>query len=273
MTQSYISLADGNKIPQIGLGTWQIPKEDAASVVRTAIEAGYRHIDAAAIYGNEVSVGQGIRDSGVPRDELFITTKLWNNQHETAEARRGVEQSLERLGLDRIDLYLIHWPATVKYGDTYIQAWDALQEFKAEGLVTSIGVSNFHKQHLDAISGETPVVNQIELHPTFAQRELRAELDRRGIQVESWSPLGSGADLGSPEIAKIAAELGKSVAQVIIRWHIEQGLVVLPKSVTPSRIAENFDVFDFELTSEQMAAINALDAGNRVGSAPETADF
>ena len=268
-----IALNDGTSIPQLAFGTWQIPDTDATAAVEHALEAGYRHIDTAAIYGNEEGVGRAIARGGVPREELYITTKLWNDAHHQGDARRAIETSLTKLGLDRVDLYLIHWPATVKYGDAYIEAWDALQEFKAEGLVTSIGVSNFHAHHLDAIRGEIPVVNQVEVHPTFAQVPLRAECEARGIKVESWSPLGSGADLGDGEIADIAAGYGRSVAQVIIRWHLQHGLIVLPKSVTPARIADNFDVLDFELDADSMARIDALDAGNRVGSDPDTAGF
>ncbi len=268
-----IALNDGTTIPQLAFGTWQVPDADVTAAVEHALETGYRHLDTAAIYGNEAGVGRAIANGGVPRDELYVTTKLWNDVHRKADARRAIETSLEKLGLDHVDLYLIHWPSTVKHGDAYIEAWDALQEFKAEGLATSIGVSNFHAAHLDAISGEVPVVNQVEVHPTFAQVPLRALCEERGIKVESWSPLGSGADLGNGELASIAGTVGKSVAQVIIRWHLQHGLIVLPKSVTPARIEENFAVFDFELDADTMARIDALDAGNRVGSDPDTADF
>ena len=268
-----IALNDGTTIPQLAFGTWQVPDADVTAAVEHALEVGYRHIDTAAIYGNEAGVGRAIANGGVAREDLYVTTKLWNDAHKKADARRAIESSLEKLGLDRVDLYLIHWPATVKYGDAYIEAWDALQEFKAEGLATSIGVSNFHAHHLDAISGEVPAVNQVEVHPTFAQLPLRAECEARGIKVESWSPLGSGADLGNGELADIAAGYGRSVAQVIIRWHLQHGLIVLPKSVTPARIAENSAVFDFELDADSMARIDALDAGNRVGSDPDTAGF
>ena len=268
-----IALNDGTTIPQLAFGTWQVPDADVTPAVLHALEAGYRHIDTAQAYGNEAGVGRAIASGGVPREELYITTKLWNDAHQKADARRAIESSLEKLGLDRVDLYLIHWPATVTYGDSYIEAWDAFQEFKAEGLVTSIGVSNFHAAHLDAISGEVPAVNQVEVHPTFAQVPLRALCEERGIKVESWSPLGSGADLGNAELAAIAGAVGKSVAQVIIRWHLQHGLIVLPKSVTPARIEENFAVFDFELDADTMARIDALDAGNRVGSDPDTARF
>ena len=268
-----ITLHDGTTIPQLAFGTWQVPDADVTPAVLHALETGYRHIDTAAIYGNEAGVGRAIAQGGVAREDLYVTTKLWNDVHRKADARRAIETSLEKLGLDHVDLYLIHWPSTVKHGDAYIEAWDALQEFKAEGLVTSIGVSNFHAHHLDAISGEVPAINQIEVHPTFAQIPLRTFCEERGIKVESWSPLGSGADLGNGELADIAAAHGRSVAQVIIRWHLQHGLIVLPKSVTPARIEENFAVFDFELDADTMARIDGLDAGNRVGSDPDTAGF
>lgn len=273
MTIPTIDLNDGNTIPQFGLGVFLMPPEVTKQHVLTALELGYRHIDTAAIYGNEAGVGRAIAQGGVAREDLYVTTKLWNDAHQKADARRAIETSLEKLGLDHVDLYLIHWPSTVKYGDAYIEAWDALQEFKAEGLATSIGVSNFHAHHLDAISGEVPVVNQVEVHPTFTQVPLRTLCEEKGIKVESWSPLGSGADLGNGELADIAASFGRSVAQVIIRWHLQHGLIVLPKSVTPARIEENFAVFDFELDTDTMARIDGLDAGNRVGSNPDTAGF
>lgn len=268
-----INLSDGYEIPQLGFGTWQVPDDEAEASVSHALEAGYRHIDTAAIYGNEAGVGRAIARAGLSREDLYVTTKLWNDAHLAADARRGIESSLEKLGLDHVDLYLIHWPATVKYGDAYIEAWDAMQQFKAEGLARSIGVSNFHAEHLDKLNGETPVVDQIEVHPTLTQTALRAELASRGIAVQSYSPLGSGDELGNPVIAEIAADVGRSVAQVIIRWHLQHGLIVLPKSVTPQRIVENLDVFDFELDAAQMTRIDGLDADNRRGSHPDTARF
>ncbi|MGO4956981.1 aldo/keto reductase [Luteococcus sp. Sow4_B9] len=264
---------DGKSIPQLGFGVWQVENEQATPAVAKALEVGYRHIDTAAIYGNEEGVGKAIAESGIARDELFITTKLWNDAHKAADARQAIETSLEKLGLDHVDLYLIHWPATVKYGDAYIEAWNAMQEFKAEGLATSIGVSNFHEMHLARLEGETPVIDQVELHPTFQQQELRRVLDDRDIVTEAWSPLGQNKDLGHEVISRIAAEHGVTPAQVIIRWHLQLGNVVIPKSVTPERIASNFDVFGFELTGDQMAAIAGVDEGNRLGGNPETADF
>jgi len=274
MTQNIpnLSMNDGKTIPQLGFGTYLVPPEDAERVVSQALETGYRHIDTAALYGNEREVGAAIAASGLARDELFVTTKLWNDEHQPDKARAAINASLEKLGLDHVDLYLIHWPAPVKYGDSYVAAWDALQEFKREGLATSIGVSNFTIEHLDKLHGETPAVDQVELHPSFAQVPLRAELAKRGIVVESWAPLGRGVDLTRPAVVQIAADTGHTPAQVVIRWHIQSGLVVIPKSVTQSRIAENFDV-DFELTPAQMHTIDALDCGDRQGNDPVTADF
>ncbi|WP_420176052.1 aldo/keto reductase [Luteococcus sp. OSA5] len=273
MSVPQITFHDGKQIPQLGFGVWQVENDQATPAVEKALEVGYRHIDTAAIYGNEEGVGKAIANSGIAREDLFITTKLWNDAHKAADARKAIETSLEKLGLDHVDLYLIHWPATVKYGDAYIEAWNAMQEFQAEGLATSIGVSNFHEQHLSALEGAKPVIDQVELHPTFQQSELRSVLAERGIATEAWSPLGQSKDLQHEVIARIADEHGVSPAQAIIRWHLQLGNVVIPKSVTPERIASNFDVFGFELTGEQMDAINALDEGNRLGGNPDTADF
>ena len=272
-TVPQITFNDGKKIPQLGFGVWQVENDKATPAVAKALEVGYRHIDTAAIYGNEEGVGKALKDSGIARDELFITTKLWNDSHRKDDARKAIETSLTKLGLDHVDLYLIHWPATVKYGDSYIEAWDAMQEFKTEGLVTSIGVSNFHEMHLARLNGETPVIDQVELHPTFGQAELRRVLDDRDIVTEAWSPLGQSKDLDNATIAEIAQQLGVTPAQVIIRWHLQSGRVVIPKSVTPERIEANFDVFGFELSGEQVRQIDGLDEGNRLGGDPETADF
>ena len=268
-----LTLNDGVKIPQLGFGVWRVSADDIVPSVSKALEVGYRHIDTAAIYDNEGGVGQAIKESGIPRDQLFVTTKLWNDAHAKADARKAIEQSLELLGLDHVDLYLIHWPSVIAHGDLYIEAWDALQEFKAEGLTRSIGVSNFNVEHLDKLSGEVPSVDQVEMHPTFNQSELRRALDTRDITPEAWSPLGQSKDLSDPTIAKIAEATGKSPAQVIIRWHLQIGNVVIPKSITPERIAQNFDVFDFELTGDQVQQINGLDSGNRIGRDPVVADF
>ena len=212
-----VKFNDGRSIPQLGYGVWQVEDEVAEKVVATALEIGYRHIDTAAIYGNEEGVGRAIASSGISRDELFVTTKLWNDAHEPENARKAIETSLEKLGLDHVDLYLIHWPAPVKYGDAYVKAWNALQEFKSEGLTRSIGVSNFQPEHLDHLEGEAPVVDQVEMHPTFNQAELRDELAKRSITPEAWSPLGQSKDLQDATITKIADELGVTPAQAIIR--------------------------------------------------------
>ena len=268
-----ITLNDQVTIPQLGFGVWQVGNDEVVGAVGKALEVGYRHIDTAAAYRNESGVGRAISESGIARDELFITTKLWNADHAAVDARRAIEQSLENLGLDHLDLYLIHWPAVAKYGNLYIEAWDALQQFKEEGLTRSIGVSNFTSEHLLAINGAVPSVDQIELHPTFNQTAFRQALDEQGIRPEAWSPLGQSKDLESPVIREIAQAVRKSPAQVVIRWHLQIGNIVIPKSVTPERIAENFDVFDFELGDDQLNLINALDTGNRIGADPSTATF
>ena len=259
---------DGHDIPQLGFGVFQIPNDLTQAAVETALEVGYRHIDTAAIYGNEAGVGAAIRQ--IPRDQLFLTTKLWNDRHD--DVRQALSESLEKLGTDHVDLYLIHWPATKLYGDSYISAWDQMQELKVEGLATSIGVSNFEPQHLQKLGGEVPVINQIELHPTFQQAQTRAYHADRDILTEAWGPLGQGHDLTHPAITAIAEELGVTVAQVIIRWHLQVGNVVIPKSVTPARIAENFAV-DFTLTEAHMEALAAVDSGNRIGPVPSEAEF
>lgn len=268
-----LTLNDGRSIPQLGFGVWRVENDQAVEVVTTALETGYRHIDTAAAYRNEVGVGKAIAASGIPRDQLWVTTKLWNDQHKAADARKGVEQSLERLGLDYLDLFLIHWPSAIAHPDEYVEAWDAFQEFRAEGLVKSIGVSNFHVQHLDKLRGETPAIDQVEIHPSLTQESLRAALDDRDIQPEAWSPLGQARDLTNPVICSIAQELGVTPAQAVIRWHLQLGTVVIPKSVTPERIRSNFDVFGFELTGVQMERISGLDAGDRIGADPDTASF
>lgn len=273
MSVPTIILNDGTTIPQLGFGTWQVSSDEAEKAVSSALQTGYRHIDTATIYGNEEGVGRAIAASGISRDELFVTTKLWNDAHEPEDARKAIETSLEKLGLDHVDLYLIHWPAPVKYGDAYIKAWNALQEFKSEGLTRSIGVSNFQPEHLDHLEGETPVVDQVEMHPTFNQAELRAELAKRSIAPEAWSPLGRSKDLQDATITKIADELGVTPAQAIIRWHLQIGNIVIPKSVTPARIEQNLASANVELTDAQVQAINGVDADNRLGGHPDTADF
>lgn len=274
-TQLQIALHDGNTIPQVGLGVWQTPSNVAVNAVKAAIEAGYRHIDTAAIYENEEGVGQGIRAAGVSPDKIFVTTKVWNADQGFDATLKAATTSLKRLGLDRVDLYLIHWPAPKK--DLYVASWRALIRLKEEGKVLSIGVSNFEAEHLDRIIGETgvtPVLNQIELHPRFQQTALRKAHVARGIATQSWSPLGQGTLLADPAIALIAAKHGRTPAQVIIRWHIDNGLIVIPKSVTTSRIVENFDVFGFALDADDLAAIAKLDSPEgRIGPNPQTASF
>lgn len=274
-TPTHITLHDGNIIPQLGLGVWQTPSDVAVSAVKTAIEAGYRHIDTAAIYGNEEGVGEGLRAAGFPRDKIFVTTKVWNADQGFDATLKAATTSLKRLGLDHVDLYLIHWPAPKK--ELYVETWRALIRLKEEGKARSIGVSNFAVEHLDRIIGETgvsPVLNQIELHPRFQQNALRKAHADRGIATQSWSPLGQGTLLADPAIATIAAKHGRTPAQVIIRWHIDNGLIVIPKSVTPSRIVQNFDVFGFALDAEDLAAIAKLDSPDgRIGPNPTTAEF
>jgi 2,5-diketo-D-gluconate reductase A len=273
--QPQITLNDGQVMPQFGLGVWQTPQDGAASVVKTAIEAGYRLIDTAAAYGNERGVGEGIKSAGVDPSGIFVTTKLWNDRHGFDSTLKAFDSSLGRLGLETIDLYLIHWPAPKK--DLYLDSWRAMVRLKAEGRARSIGVSNFEPEHLQRLideTGVTPAVNQIELHPSFQQSRLRAFQKDHGVHTESWSPLGQGRQLSDPVVAKVAAKHGKTAAQVIIRWHLDSGLVVIPKSVTPARIRENIEVFDFVLDAEDLQALAALDkADGRIGPNPLTADF
>lgn len=267
-----LTLADGQVAPQLGLGVWQTPTELTAEVVRTALAAGYRLVDTAAAYQNEAGVGEGVRAAGVPRTDVFVTTKLWNTHHDYDEALRAFDKSLQRLRMDYVDLYLIHWPVPAQ--DRYIDAWRALVRLQEEGRARSIGVCNFMVEHLRRIIGETgviPVVNQVELHPQFQQTELRSFHASKGIFTQSWSPLGQGRLLKHPELARIAARHGKTPAQAIIRWHLDSGLLVIPKSIRPERIAENFEVFDFRLDEEDLAAIAKLDhPAGRIGSDPLT---
>lgn len=276
MTQQLrVELSDGHVIPQVGLGVWQTPDDVAVTAVQAALDAGYRHVDTAAAYQNEKGVGAGLRASGVARDDVFITTKVWNENQGYDNALKAIEGSLKRLQLDHLDLCLIHWPAP--HRGLYLDTWRALVKAQELGQVRSIGVSNFEVEHLDRIIGETgvsPVLNQIELHPRFQQTALRAAHAERGIKTESWSPLGQGQLLSDPLITQIAAKHGRTAAQVIIRWHLDSGLIVIPKSVTPGRIVENFDVFGFTLDAEDMAAIAGLDQPDgRIGPNPMTATF
>ena len=265
-----IKLHDGNVMPQLGLGVWQASNEEVVTAVHKAVEVGYRSIDTAAAYKNESGVGKAISSAGIPREDLFITSKLWNDAHlRPAEA---LQESLEHLKLDYLDLYLIHWP--VPAIDHYVEAWKGLIELQKQGLVKSIGVCNFQVPHLQRLIDETgvaPVINQIELHPLMQQRQLNAWNATHKIQTESWSPLAQGGEgvFDQKIIYKLAEKYGKTPAQIVIRWHLDKGLVVIPKSVTPSRIAENFDVWDFRLDKDELTDLTALDKGKRLGPDPD----
>jgi len=267
----HISLRPEVEIPQLGFGVFQVPPDETEEVVACALSVGYRHLDTAAAYRNEAAVGQAVHASGLDRGEIFITTKCFNDDHGKEKARRAFKKSLERLELEHIDLYLIHWP--VPAHDLYVETWEAFIELQAEGLVRAIGVSNFQPKHLQRIvaeTGVTPAINQVELHPHFQQDGLRREHEQLGIVTEAWSPLGQGLALDDPVVVQIAEAHSRTPAQTVIRWHLQLGNVVIPKSVTPARIAENFDVFDFQLGDGEMEAIKALDEGRRIGPDPDT---
>ncbi|MEU5423565.1 aldo/keto reductase [Streptomyces sp. NPDC001407] len=270
-----ISLNNGVEMPQLGYGVWQVPDDQAFDAVTTALETGYRSIDTAAIYENEKGVGKAIAATGLPRGELFVTTKVWNSDHGYDPALRAFDASLERLGLDYVDLYLIHWPVPAR--DTFVDTYKALEKLLADGRAKAIGVCNFQPAHLERLLAETsvvPAVNQIELHPNLAQSELRAYHARHGITTEAWSPLGQGKGLLSdPTVAGLAAKHGRTPAQIVLRWHLQLGNVVIPKSVTPSRIRENLDVFGFELDGADLQALAGLDNGTRLGPDPDEFDL
>jgi 2,5-diketo-D-gluconate reductase A len=269
-----ITLNNNVQIPQLGFGVFQVPPQDAERVVSTALETGYRSIDTAAAYQNEEGVGRAIASCGLPRDEIFVTTKLWNSDHGYDAALRAFDASARRLGLDTVDLYLIHWP--VPAADLYVETWKALEKLAADGQVRAIGVSNFTVEHLRRLIAETgtvPAVNQIELHPHFQQTDLRAEHASHGIATEAWSPLGQGAALSDATITRLAEQHNVTPAQVVLRWHLQLGNIVIPKSVTPARIRENFDVFTFDLSAEDLSAIADLEAGRRIGPDPATFDM
>jgi diketogulonate reductase-like aldo/keto reductase len=266
-----LPLSSSEQIPQLGFGVFQVPPRATEEVVATALSVGYRHLDTAAAYRNEAAVGEAVHRSGLDRAEIFITTKCWNDDQGYEQAKRACRASLERLELSHLDLYLIHWP--VPAHDLYVETWKAFIELQSEGLVRSIGVSNFLPAHLERVvaeTGVTPSINQVELHPYFQQAGLRREHQRLGILTEAYSPLGQGLELGDATIVEIADAHEKTPAQTIIRWHLQLGDVVIPKSVTPERIEENFQVFDFELSEAEMQAIATLDAGRRIGPDPNT---
>ncbi len=266
-----VTLNDGNTIPQIGFGVFQVPEEETYNAVTAALQAGYRSIDTAKAYGNEEGVGKAIADSGIAREELFVTTKLWNDDHGHDEALKAFDASLSKLGLDYLDLYLIHWPVPAQ--DRYVDTYKAFEQLRSEGRVRSIGVSNFTEAHLQRLLEETsvvPVLNQVELHPNFTQKELRAFHAEHNIVTEAWSPLAQGDLLDNAKLGTIAQAHGKTPAQVVLRWHMQLGNVAIPKSVTPERIAANIDVFDFELTGDEMVTIDTLGNGERRGPDPQT---
>ncbi|PMR61002.1 oxidoreductase [Verrucosispora sp. ts21] len=270
-----VTLNDGNTIPQLGFGVFQISPADTTEAVRRALDIGYRHIDTAQGYGNEAEVGQGVRAAGLAREEVYLTSKLSNDVHRPADARAAFQASLDALRTDYLDLFLIHWPVPTRYDGDFVSTWKVLEEFKADGRARSIGVSNFQVPHLERLAAETevvPAVNQIEAHPYLSNDEVRAYGAKNGIVTEAWSPIAQGAVLDDPTITDIAAQLGRTPAQVVLRWHIQRGDVVFPKSVTPTRMAENFQIFDFALDEATMERITRLDRGEdgRTGPHPDT---
>jgi 2,5-diketo-D-gluconate reductase A len=278
MAAPSITLNDGNAMPQVGLGVYQTPPEDTERAVATALEAGYRHVDTAAAYGNERGVGQAVSKSGLARDDVFITTKLWNADQGYDSTLAAFDASMKRLGLsssdDYLDLYLIHWP--IPSDNTFVDTFKAFANLRDQGRIRSIGVSNFEPEHLRIVvdaTGIVPAVNQIELHPLLQQEELREVHAQMGIATEAWSPLGQGSLLENPKVTAVADAHGKTPAQVLIRWHIQLGNIVIPKSVTPERIVSNFDVFDFELSEQDMASVSSLGDGTRLGPDPKTFHF
>ena len=270
-----IELNDGASIPQLGFGVFQIPPPETARATEAALEAGYRHIDTAEMYGNERGVGEAVRASGLDRDEVYITSKLNNGFHEPDAARREFDRTLAALGMDHVDLFLIHWPLPMHYGGDFVSTWKTLEEFKADGRARSIGVSNFEIAHLERILAESdtvPAVNQIEAHPYLLNDAVRAFGESHGIATEAWSPIAKGQVMDDPVIGAIADELGRTPAQVTLRWHVQRASIVFPKSTTPARIEENMHIFDFELSADQMAQIDGLDRGEagRTGPHPDT---
>lgn len=273
-----IELNDGVEIPQLGFGVFQIKPDETAAAVKTALDIGYRHIDTAEMYGNEKQVRQGIRDAGLDRGEVFITSKLNNGYHKPDDARRAFDQTLKALDSDYVDLFLIHWPLPTLYDGDFVSTWEVFEEFARDGRARSIGVSNFQVAHLIRLAGETgtvPSVNQIEVHPYFGNDEVRAYGREHGIATEAWAPIAQGKVLDDPVINRIAESRDKTPAQVVLRWHIQRGDIVFPKSVTPARVKSNFELFDFELDGSDMDAISALNQGEtgRNGPNPDTFDY
>ena len=278
MTVPTITLNDGTSIPQLGFGVFQVPPAETADTVTQALEVGYRHIDTAQMYGNEEGVGRALASAGIPREELYVTTKLNNGFHRPDDARREFAASLEKLGLDRVDLFLIHWPLPTQYDGDFVSTWETLAEFARDGRATSIGVSNFEPAHLARIidaTGVLPAVNQIEVHPFFGNEEARAAGAEHRIVTEAWSPIAQGKVVGNELLQKIGAEHGKTESQVALRWHIERGDVIFPKSMRRERMQENFEIFDFSLTPDQVEAITALSQGEagRMGPNPNQFDY
>lgn len=269
MDQPILTLNDGRRMPQLGFGLWQVPEEQTARVVAEGIAAGYRMVDGAAIYGNEEGLGEGLKQAGLPRDQIFVQTKVWNSEQGFDTAIRAAEASLKRIGLPYVDCLLIHWPCPDK--GLFVETWKALIRLREEGRALSIGVSNFMPDHLERIVGETgvvPVLNQIELHPRLVQRTLRETHERMGIVTQSWTPLGQGRCFDAGPVQAAARRTGRSAAQVILRWHVQLGCAVIPRSTRAEGLAENLRLFDFSLTQDEMDAISALDSGERTGPDP-----
>jgi 2,5-diketo-D-gluconate reductase A len=274
----HLKLNDGNEIPQLGFGVFQIDPSETVEAVTQALEVGYRHIDTAEMYGNEREVGEAVRRSGIDRGEVFVTSKLNNSFHEPDDARRAFDGTLEALGFEYVDLFLIHWPLPTLYDGDYVSTWQTLEEFTGDGRARSIGVSNFQVDHLERLAAETdtvPAVNQIELHPYFQNREVRAYDEENGIATEAWAPIAQGEVLDDETIGDVAERVGRTPAQVVLRWHVQRGNIVFPKSVTPERIRENFEIFDFELDESDLERIDELDRGEggRTGPHPDRMDY
>jgi 2,5-diketo-D-gluconate reductase A len=273
-----LTLNDGHTIPQLGFGVFQVPPKDTARITGQALEAGYRHIDTAEMYQNEKGVGEAVAASGLPRDELYITSKLNNGFHKPDDARRAFDETMSKLGLDKVDLFLIHWPLPTRYDGDFVQTWRALIEAQEAGRTRSIGVSNFQPAHLDRIVEETgvvPVVNQVEVHPFFANEDVRAANRRHGVLTEAWSPIAQGKVVDDATIGEIASSVGRTPAQVALRWHVQRGDIVFPKSMNADRMRQNFEIFDVELEPAHMSAIDQLDSGEagRMGPNPDTFDW